>query len=204
MLIGYSRCSSSGQNHASQIDALEKAGCDRIFVETESGTRADRVELAKLLEFARPGDTICVFRLDRLARNLRHLLDIADQLTKREIGLKSLTEAIDTSTPSGRLAVHLFASMAQFEAEQVKLRCAAGRAAAVARGRLGGRPRAMDDTKLRVAQTLMADSQLSMVEIAQQVGVAPSTLYRTLPGGRGALEKYSPKAQSSLADEVRA
>jgi DNA invertase Pin-like site-specific DNA recombinase len=196
MLIGYSRCSSSGQNHASQIDALEKAGCERIFVETESGTKADRAELAKMLEFARPGDQVVVFRLDRLARNLRHLLDIVDQMTKREIGLKSLTEAIDTSTPSGRLAVHLFASMAQFEAEQVKLRCAAGRAAAVARGRMGGRPRAMDDTKVRVARTLMADSQLSMAEIARQVGVAPSTLYRTLPGGRSALAIHTSPAQA--------
>jgi DNA invertase Pin-like site-specific DNA recombinase len=187
MLIGYSRISSASQDHASQMDALERAGCDRIFIETVSGTKADRAELAKLMEFARPGDTVCVFRLDRLARNLRHLLDIVDQLTKREIGLKSLTEAIDTSTPSGRLAVHLFASMAQFEAEQVKLRCAAGRAAAIARGRMGGRPRSLDDTKLRIARALIADGQLSMAEVASQVGVAPSTLYRTLPGGRGAL-----------------
>jgi DNA invertase Pin-like site-specific DNA recombinase len=184
MLIGYSRISSASQDHASQMDALERAGCDRIFIETVSGTKTDRAELAKLLEFARPGDTVCVFRLDRLARNLRHLLDIVDQLTRREIGLKSLTEAIDTSTPSGRLAVHLFASMAQFEAEQVKLRCAAGRAAAIARGRMGGRPRSLDDTKLRVVRALIADGQLSMAEVASQVGVAPSTLYRTLPGGR--------------------
>lgn len=187
MLIGYSRISSASQDHASQMDALERAGCDRIFVETESGTKADRVELARLMEFARPGDTVCVFRLDRLARNLRHLLDIVDQLTKREIGLRSLTEAIDTSTPSGRLAVHLFASMAQFEAEQVKLRCAAGRAAAIARGRLGGRPRSLDDHKLKVARALIADGQLSMAEVANQVGVAPSTLYRTMPGGRGSV-----------------
>jgi DNA invertase Pin-like site-specific DNA recombinase len=187
MLIGYSRISSASQDHASQMDALERAGCDRIFIETVSGTKTDRAELAKLLEFARPGDTVCVFRLDRLARNLRHLLDIVDQLTRREIGLKSLTEAIDTSTPSGRLAVHLFASMAQFEAEQVKLRCAAGRAAAIARGRMGGRPRSLDDTKLMVARALIADGQLSMAEVASQVGVAPSTLYRTVPGGRGAL-----------------
>jgi DNA invertase Pin-like site-specific DNA recombinase len=191
MLIGYSRISSASQDHASQMDALERAGCDRIFIETVSGTKTDRAELAKLLEFARPGDTVCVFRLDRLARNLRHLLDIVDQLTRREIGLKSLTEAIDTSTPSGRLAVHLFASMAQFEAEQVKLRCAAGRAAAIARGRMGGRPRSLDDTKLMVARALIADGQLSMAEVASQVGVAPSTLYRTLPGGRGALLQTS-------------
>lgn len=187
MLIGYSRCSSSGQHHASQIDALQKAGCEKIFVETESGTKADRPELTKLLAFARPGDVVCVFALSRLGRNLRHLLDAVDQMTKREIGLKSLTEAIDTATPSGRLAVHMFASMAQFELEQTKLRCAHGRAAAVARGRMGGRPRSLDETKLRIARTLMADNTLSMAEIAQQVGVAASTLYRTFPGGRGAL-----------------
>jgi DNA invertase Pin-like site-specific DNA recombinase len=192
MLIGYSRISSASQDHASQMDALSAAGCGRIFIETESGTKVDRAQLAKMMEFAREGDTVCVFRLDRLARNLRHLLEIVDQLAKREIGLKSLTEAIDTSTPSGRLAVHLFASMAQFEAEQVKLRCAAGRAAAIARGRMGGRPRSIDSTKLKVARALISDGQLSMVEVARQVGVAPSTLYRTMPGGRGALADARP------------
>jgi DNA invertase Pin-like site-specific DNA recombinase len=186
MLIGYSRCSSVGQNHSSQVDALERAGCDRIFIETASGTRSDRIELAKMIEFARPGDTVCVIRLDRLARDVRHLLNLIDQLTSRDIGLKSLTEAVDSTTPSGRLAVHTLAALAQYEVEQKRLACAAGRRAAVARGRLGGRPRALDERKLTVARALMAEGSLSMSDIALQVGVAPSTLYRTLPGGRGA------------------
>ena len=185
MLIGYSRISSASQDHASQIDALERAGCGKVFIETMTGTRADRPELEKLLEFARPGDQLAVYRLDRLSRNLRDLLDIMDRLERLQIGLTSLSEAIDTTSPSGRLAVHMLAALGQHEVESIRARCAAGRAAAIARGRMGGRPRALDGHKLRVARALMADSELSMAEIARQVGCAPSTLYRTLPGGRG-------------------
>ncbi|KQP46675.1 hypothetical protein ASF31_05565 [Brevundimonas sp. Leaf280] len=187
MLIGYSRCSARGQNHESQIDALERAGCERIFVETASGTRSDRAQLTELLDFARPGDTVVVLRLDRLARDVRQILDLVDQFTRRDIGLKSLSEAIDSTTPSGRLAVHTLAALGQYEVEQKRLACEAGRRAAIARGRLGGRPKAMDETKLKIAKALMADDQLSMSEIARQVGVAPSTLYRTVPGGRGSV-----------------
>jgi DNA invertase Pin-like site-specific DNA recombinase len=187
MLIGYSRCSARGQNHESQIDALERAGCERIFIETASGTRSDRPQLAELLDFARAGDTICVVRLDRLARDVRQILDLVDQFTRRDIGLKSLSESIDSTTPSGRLAVHTLAALGQYEVEQKRLACEAGRKAAIARGRLGGRPKAMDETKLKIAKALMADDQLSMSEIARQVGVAPSTLYRTLPGGRASV-----------------
>lgn len=189
MLLGYSRCSSLGQQHDLQIDALRNAGCERIWIETASGTRADREELRKVLDFARSGeDVLCVFRLDRLARNVRHLIEITDELARRNIGLKSLTEAIDTTTPSGRLTLHIFAALGQFEAEQTKMRCAAGRAAARARGRVGGRPRSLDETKLNVARALVADGRLSMAEVAQQIGVAPSTLYRSLPGGRSAVQ----------------
>ena len=187
MLVGYSRCSSKSQNHESQIDALERAGCERIFVETSSGTRADRPQLAELLSFVRSGDQICVQRLDRLSRDVRHVLDLVDQFTRRDIGLKSLSESIDSTTPSGRLAMHTLAALGQYEVEQKRLACEAGRKAAIARGRLGGRPKAMDETKLKIAKALMADDQLSMSEIARQVGVAPSTLYRTMPGGRGAV-----------------
>jgi len=187
MLIGYSRCSARGQNHESQIDALERAGCERIFIETASGTRSDRPQLAELLAFARPSDTVCVVRLDRLGRDIRQVLDLLDQFTRRDIGLKSLSEAIDSTTPSGRLAVHTLAALGQYEVEQKRLACEAGRRAAIARGRMGGRPKAMDDTKLKIAKALMADDQLSMSEIARQVGVAPSTLYRTMPGGRSSL-----------------
>ena len=197
MLIGYSRCSARGQNHESQIDALEKAGCERIFIETASGTRSDRPQLTELLQFARPGDTVVVLRLDRLARDVRQILDLVDQFTRRDIGLRSLSEAIDSTTPSGRLAVHTLAALGQYEVEQKRLACEAGRRAAVARGRLGGRPKAMDETKLKIAKALMADDQLSMSEIARQVGVAPSTLYRTLPGGRSQLAAAVPFGPSS-------
>jgi DNA invertase Pin-like site-specific DNA recombinase len=190
MIVGYSRISHFSQDHAAQNDALEKAGCERLFVETGTGTNTvDRPELAKMLDFLRPGDTCLVYRLDRLSRNLRDLLGLLDRFGERQIGLRSVTEAIDTATPSGKLALHMMAAMSQHEIESLKLRTAAGRAAARARGRVGGRPRSLNDTKLRIARALMNDGLLSMAEIAQQVGVASSTLYRTIPGGRGALSK---------------
>jgi DNA invertase Pin-like site-specific DNA recombinase len=187
MKIGYSRCSAAGQNHESQIDALEAAGCERIFIETASGSRNDREQLADLIAFARPGDAVVVVRLDRLGRNIRHTLDVVDQLTKKEVGLISLGEHIDGTTPSGRLAVHMLAALSQYELEQKRVACEAGRKAAIARGRVGGRPRSLDEGKLRIARALVADQTLSMKEIASQVGCAPSTLYRAIPGGRGAL-----------------
>lgn len=194
MKIGYSRCSAAGQNHQSQIDALERAGCERIFQETASGSRSDRQELANLIEFARAGDAIVVLRLDRLGRDIRNVLAVVDRLTTKQVALVSISENIDGTTPSGRLAFHMLAALSQYELEQKRLACEAGRKAAIARGRLGGRPRSLDETKLKVARALMVDQQMSMAEIARQIGCAPSTLYRTLPGGRGALEVHSPTA----------
>ncbi|GGC45464.1 invertase [Siccirubricoccus deserti] len=184
MLLGYARVSTDQQDHALQLDALRGAGCERVFVETASGTRADRPELARLLETARPGDQICVWRLDRLARSLRHLIDIADDLQRRGIALRSLTESIDTSTPSGRFLFNILGALGQMEREIIVERTKAGLRASRLRGRVGGRPRALDQTKLTIAQTLMGNGNLSMAEIARQVGCAPSTLYRSLPGGR--------------------
>ena len=123
---------------------------------------------------------------------------LLDGLTSKEIGLRSLSEAVDSSTPSGRLAVHTLAALAQYEVEQKRLACAAGRRAAIARGRMGGRPRSMDEQKVTVARALMVDGSLSMSDIARQVGVAPSTLYRTLPGGRGSVS-VNPVDQSGAA-----
>jgi DNA invertase Pin-like site-specific DNA recombinase len=200
MKIGYSRCSSAGQNHQSQIDALKQAGCERIFQETASGSRNDREELAKLIEFARPGDEAIIVRLDRLGRNMRNVLDVIDQLTRKQVSLVSLGEAIDGTTPSGKLALHMLAAMSQYELEQKRLACEAGRKAAIARGRLGGRPRSLDETKLKVARALMADQQLSMAEIARQIGCAPSTLFRSIPGGRGALEMSGQSAHVHAAE----
>jgi len=200
MKIGFSRCSSAGQNHQSQIDALKQAGCERIFQETASGSRSDRQELQNLIEFARPGDEAVVVRLDRLGRNMRHVLEVIDQLTRKQVSLVSLGENIDGTTPSGKLALHMLAALSQYELEQKRLACEAGRKAAIARGRMGGRPRSLDATKLKIARALMADQQLSMAEIARQIGCAPSTLFRSMPGGRGALEMSSQSAHAHAAE----
>lgn len=187
MLLGYARVSTDQQDHALQLDALRGAGCERVFIETGSGTRADRPELAKAMEQARQGDTLVVWRLDRLARSLKHLIDMSETMQRRGIALRSLTEAIDTTTATGRFTFSILGALASMERELIVERTRAGLVASRLRGRVGGRPRALDDTKLRVAQALVADGGLSMAEIAQQVGCAPSTLYRSLPGGRGGL-----------------
>jgi DNA invertase Pin-like site-specific DNA recombinase len=184
VLIGYARVSDTSQNHDLQLDALRRAGCDKLIIETASGTRADRPRLAEALEFARQGDTLVVWRLDRLARSLRHLIEIAEDLDRRGVGLRSLNESIDTSSASGRFLFTVLAAMGQMEVELLRERTRAGLRAAAARGRVGGRPRSLDSTKLKVAQALIADRSLSVAEIARQVGCAPSTLYRSLPGGR--------------------
>jgi DNA invertase Pin-like site-specific DNA recombinase len=140
--------------------------------------------LAEVMEFARQGDTIAVWRPDRLARSLRHLIDLADGVDRRGIGLRSLNESIDTTTASSRVHFTVLAAMGQMEVELLRGRTRAGLRAAASRGRIGGRPRALDQTKLRVAQALIANGTLSVAEITQKVGCAPSTLYRSLPGGR--------------------
>ncbi|MBV9812763.1 MAG: recombinase family protein [Acetobacteraceae bacterium] len=184
MQIGYARVSTDAQDHALQLDALHKVGCERVFIETASGTRADRPELARALELARSGDTLVVWRLDRLARSLRHLIALSDDLQGRGVALRSLTESIDTSSPSGRFLFNVLAALGQMEVEILRERTRAGLRAAAARGRFGGRPRALDTVKLTVARTLIADGGLTVEEVAKQVGCAPSTLYRSLPGGR--------------------
>ena len=203
MLIGLSRVSSSSQDHASQIDALNRAGCEKIFYETQSGTKDDRAELKKMLEFARPGDSIVVVRLDRLARNVRKLLEVVDELKKRDIGLQSLTEHLSTDSAQGRLALQMWGVLAEFEAAQTKARCAAGRAAAIARGRMGGRPRSLDENKLRIARALWADQNLSAADVAATLKCAPSTLYRTL-GSRGAMLAANEASQSPVDQEIAA
>ena len=187
MMLGYARVSTDEQDHALQLDALRAAGCERVFVETASGARADRPELAKLLEQARPGDQACVWRLDRLARSLRHLIDISEEMQRRGVALKSITEAIDTGTSSGRLMFNILGALAQMEREIIIERTRAGLAAAAARGRRGGRPPALDDAKVRAARAMLASGTMTASEVARQVGVAPSTLYRHCPGGRSAI-----------------
>lgn len=187
MFVGYVRVSTSDQSTDAQIDSLRAAGCGRIFTEAMSGTRADRPELAAALAFMREGDVLVVIRLDRLARSMRQLLSTVDDLQARGIGLRSLAESIDTTTATGRLVLHIFASLGQFEVELLRERTRAALAASRARGRVGGRPPALDKIKVAAAKALLASGELTATEVARQVGCAPSTLYRHLPGGRTGL-----------------
>jgi DNA invertase Pin-like site-specific DNA recombinase len=187
MLLGYARVSTDQQDHALQVDALRAAGCERLFVETASGARADRPELAKAMAQVRQGDTLVVWRLDRLARSLRHLIDISEEMQRRGVALKSLTEAIDTTTATGRFTFSILAALAAMEREIIVERTRAGLAAAAARGRRGGRPPAIDEAKLRAAKAMLASNSMTASEVARQIGVSPSTLYRHLPGGRSAV-----------------
>jgi DNA invertase Pin-like site-specific DNA recombinase len=191
MQIGYARVSTDGQDHALQLDALRGAGCDKVFVETASGTRTDRPELAKALDQARKGDVLVVWRLDRLARSLRHLIDIADDLNRRGVALKSITESIDTTTPSGRFMFNILGALSSMEREILVERTRAGLQAAAKRGRRGGRPPALDQAQIRAAKAMLASGAMSAIEVAQQLGCAPSTLYRHLPGGRSGIEQVA-------------
>ncbi|MBR0684262.1 recombinase family protein [Roseomonas eburnea] len=184
MLLGYARVSVLDQNHALQLDALRAAGCERVFTETASGARTDRPELARLMEQAREGDVVVCWRLDRLGRSLKHLLDLAEKLQRRGIGLRSITESIDTSTPAGRFLFAILGALASMEREIIVERTRAGLAAAAARGRRGGRPVVLTEAKVRAARAMLASGEMSAGEVARQVGVSPSTLYRHLPGGR--------------------
>jgi DNA invertase Pin-like site-specific DNA recombinase len=188
MLIGYARVSTDGQDHALQLDALRAASCEKVFVETASGSRTDRPELAKLVEMARSGDQVCVWRLDRLARSLRHLIDLSEDLNRRGVALRSLNENIDTGSSSGRFMFNILGALGQMEREIIVERTRAGLAAAAARGRRGGRPPVLDQAKLHAAKAMWASGAMTAGEIAQQLGCAASTLYRHLPGGRSSLE----------------
>jgi DNA invertase Pin-like site-specific DNA recombinase len=187
MLIGYARVSTDSQDHALQMDALRDAGCERVFVETASGTSTSRVELAKALDLAREGDQIVCWRLDRLARSLRHLIDLSDDLARRGVALRSLSESIDTSTAGGRFMFSILGALGQMEVEIIRERTRAGLRAAAARGRRGGRPAALDEAQIRAAKAMLASGDMSAAEVAHQLGCAPSTLYRHVPGGRGAV-----------------
>ena len=191
MLVGYARVSTQDQNPRLQLDALKAEGCEKIFVEKASGAQRDRPELSAAIDYARAGDTLVVWKLDRLARSLKQLIETIEGLEQREIGFRSLTEAIDTTTSGGRLVFHIFASLAEFERSIIRERTRAGLEAARSRGRTGGRPPALTDKDLTAAKAMLKDDTMTVEEIAKQLGVAPSTLYRHLPGGRGAVLEVS-------------
>jgi DNA invertase Pin-like site-specific DNA recombinase len=187
MLIGYARISTGDQTLDLQRDALQKAGCERIFEDTASGAKADRPGLAQALDMLRAGDTLVVWRLDRLGRSLGHLIETLLALDQRGIGFQSLTESIDTTTPGGKLIFHIFGALAEFERELIRERTNAGLAAARARGRRGGHPRVdvfANRKNLDLARTLYNDKGTPIADIARQFGVSRATLYRYLGSKR--------------------
>ena len=176
--MGYARVSTGDQSLDLQKDELGHSGCEKIFEDVISGSKADRPGLAEALKFLREGDTLVVWKLDRLGRSLPHLLEVVAELEKRGIGFKSLREAIDTTTSGGRLVFHLFAALAEFERDIIRERTTAGLRAARARGRMGGRPKKMDESKIRQAQVLRDNPQLSVEEICGMLKISETTFYR--------------------------
>jgi DNA invertase Pin-like site-specific DNA recombinase len=187
MLIGYARVSTQDQKPALQLDALKAAGCERVFVEKASGAQRDRPELALALEYARAGDTLVVWKLDRLARSMKQLIETVEGMAARGVGFRSMTEAIDTTTAGGKLVFHIFGALAEFERSIIRERTNAGLRAARDRGRLGGRPPALSLQDVAAAKAMLSDPEITVEEVAKRLGVAPSTLYRHMPGGRGAV-----------------
>jgi len=177
MLIGYARVSTHDQNLDLQKDALEKAGCKKIYVEQMSGSSRIRPELEKTLEMLRNGDTLVVWRLDRLGRSLKHLIELISKLEQREIGFKSLMESMDTTTSGGKLIFHIFGALAEFEHNLIKERTSAGLAAARARGRNGGSPLKLDEKKRELVIKLYNERERSIKEICQIMGISRPTLY---------------------------
>ena len=180
MLIGYARISTQDQSLDLQKDALAKAGCQQTFEDVASGAKTSREGLDQALKYLRPGDSLIVWRLDRLGRSLRHLVDVVADLQTRGIGLRSLQENIDTTTASGKLFLHVFGALAEFERELVRERTLAGLKAAADRGRKGGRPRLMDVRQVQLARTLHKEKTISIGEICRTLGVSKGTLYRNL------------------------
>ena len=181
MLVGYARVSTNEQTLDLQKDALDKLGCIKIFSDVVSGAKAERTGLTEALEYVREGDTLVVWRLDRLGRSLKHLIETITKLNNRKIGFKSITENIDTTTSGGKLVFHIFGALAEFERDIIRERTNAGLQAARARGRNGGRPKAKTlDTpkKVALAQSLYDDKNNTIDEICKTLNVSRATLYR--------------------------
>ena len=179
-MLGYARVSTLEQDEALQVDALRSAGCGRVFIDKASGKLQHRPQLDALLDQLRPGDTVVVWRLDRLGRSLRHLIDTIQDLDNRGVSFRSLTENIDTSTPGGRLLLHVFGALAEFERDLIRERTMAGLAAARARGRKGGRPTVWTPEKVRAARQLHAAGDTDVASIARTLGVSRASVYRVL------------------------
>lgn len=183
MKIGYARVSTQDQNLQLQTDALKAAGCEKIIAEKISGAAKERPQLEAMIEYLRKDDVVVVWKLDRLGRSLRHLVETVHRFQEKGVGLLSLNDPIDTTTASGRLIFGVFASLAEFERELIRERTRAGLEAARARGRMGGRPKGLSKDAQRkaiVAEILYKERKLSVSEIAKELSVGKATLYRYL------------------------
>jgi DNA invertase Pin-like site-specific DNA recombinase len=178
MFIGYARVSTTDQTLALQQDALQKAGCIKIFTDTASGAQTEREGLTEAISYVRADDTLVVWKLDRLGRSLKDLITRITELNNRTIGFKSLTEQIDTTTSGGKLIFHIFGALAEFERDIIKERTQAGLEAARKRGKLGGRPKALSPEKIKLARRLYADTGTSVAEICNMLGISRHTLRR--------------------------
>lgn len=183
MKIGYARVSTKDQNLALQKDALQKEGCELIFEEKASGAKSDRPELRRMIDQLRKGDLVIIWKLDRLGRSLRDLVHLVTEIQDKGAGLKSLNDAIDTTTPQGKLTFHLFAALAEFERDIIRERTKAGLESARARGRKGGRPKGLSEqakNKAIIAETLYREGNFSVKQICLHLDIARSTFYKLL------------------------
>ncbi len=178
MLIGYARVSTDDQNLDLQKDALNQAGCERIFTDKLGGAKSERPGLQEALKISRSGDTLVVWRLDRLSRSLKTLIEMVNHLESGNIGLKSLKEAIDTASSSGKLVFHIFGALAEFERNLIRERTKAGLQAARARGRKGGRPKSLSQDKQALAVKLYDEKQHTIAQICEMMGISKPTLYK--------------------------
>ena len=180
MQIGYARVSTLDQNLDLQLDALKQFGCEKIFQEKITGTKIKREQLQNAIDYLRAGDVLVVWKLDRLGRSLKDLLLIVNEMNQKGIGLKSLHENIDTTTSTGKLIFHIFASLAEFEKDVIKERTNAGLKAARARGRVGGRPKKLSDKQMNLLKTLHQDKDTSIADISKILGISKKTIYNYL------------------------
>jgi DNA invertase Pin-like site-specific DNA recombinase len=196
MRIGYARVSTQEQNLDLQRDALQRAGCERIIEDTASGGKATRTGLAQALDLLRQGDVLVVWRLDRLGRTLKHLIELMADLKRQGIGFQSVTEAIDTTTPGGKLVFHIFGALAEFERNLIRERTQAGLQAARARGRKGGRPKALDGKQRALAVDLYRQGKHTVDEICRTVGITRPTLYAYIHEDAAKASLAEPESQA--------
>lgn len=206
MKIGYARVSTKDQNFDLQVDSLKKVGCKKIYKEVVSGAKTERQALNELLNTIRPGDVLIIWKLDRLGRSLKHLVEVVNELINKKIGIQSLNDPIDTTTPQGRLTFNIFASLAEFERDIIRERTQAGLSAARARGKKGGRPKGISKKAAPTAyaaETLYREGNLSVQQICKQLGIAKSTFYSYLRYREVKIGGYQRSNNTSKKDSGR-